>query len=155
MGFKSFMYHQAMQFKLVLMQHKGEMMKILVGYKGLNMGKDLLEIALKHAKAFGGEVLVVTSRKGKGKIEPQKIQIAEENLEEAKDYFDENGVPCKKYLLVRGFEAGEDLVNFAREKEVDEIIIGIKSRSKVSTLIFGSTAQAVILHADCPVVTVR
>ena len=59
--------------------NKGEMMKILVGYKGLNMGKDLLEIALKHAKAFGGEVLVVTSRKGKGKIEPQKIQIAEEN----------------------------------------------------------------------------
>ena len=36
-------------------------MKILVGYKGVNLGKDLLRIALEHAKAFKGEVLIVTS----------------------------------------------------------------------------------------------
>ncbi len=130
-------------------------MKILVGYNGVNVGKDLLEIALKHAKAFEGEVLVVTSRKGGGKIEPQGIKDAEENLENAKKYFEENGAACKTHLLVRGFEAGDDIVNFAREKDVDEIIIGVKSRSKVGKLIFGSTAQAVILQADCPVVTVK
>ncbi len=130
-------------------------MKILVGYKGVNVGKDLLEIALKHAKAFEGEVLIVTSRKGGGKIEPHKIQLAEENLEQAKKYFDENGVACKTHLLVRGFEAGDDIVNFAKEKKADEIIIGVKSRSKVGKLIFGSTAQAVILQAECPVVTVK
>jgi nucleotide-binding universal stress UspA family protein len=155
MGYKSFMYHQTMQCKPVLIQNQGGTMKILVGYKGLNVGKDLLKIALKHAKAFNGEVLVVTSRRGGGKIEPQRIQTAEENLEQAKKYFEENGVPCKKYLLVRGFEAGEDLVHFAEEKKVDVIIIGVKSRSKVGKLLFGSTAQAVILQAECPVLTVK
>jgi nucleotide-binding universal stress UspA family protein len=130
-------------------------MKILVGYKGVNVGKDLLEIALTHAKAFKGEVLVVTSIVGGGKSEQSHVQNAEENLEKAKKYFDDRGVPCKTHLLVRGLEAGEDLVNFANEKEVDEIIIGVKSRSKVGKLLFGSTAQAVILQADCPVLSVK
>ncbi|RLB89492.1 MAG: universal stress protein [Deltaproteobacteria bacterium] len=130
-------------------------MKILVGYKGINVGKDLLKIALTHANAFKGEVLIMTSMVGGGKTEQLKVQAAEENLEKAKKYFDENGVSCKTHLLVRGLDAGEDLVNFAIEKGVDEIIIGVKSRSKVGKLIFGSTAQAVILQAECPVLTVK
>ncbi len=130
-------------------------MKILVGYRGVDVGKDLLEIALKHAKAFDAEVLVVTSMKGGEKTEQPVFEEAEKNLKDAKQYFDENGVTAHIHLLVRGVEAGEDIVDFAREKRVDEIIIGVKSRSKVGKLLFGSTAQAVILQAPCPVVTVK
>jgi len=130
-------------------------MKILIGYKGVNVGKDLLEIALTHAKAFKGEVLIVTSMVGGGKAEQQKVQTAEDNLEKAKKYFEEQGVSCKTHLLIRGLEAGEDIVHFAIEKGVDEIIIGVKSRSKVGKLLFGSTAQAVILQAECPVLSVK
>lgn len=42
-------------------QHPENNMKILVGYRGTNVGQDLLELAHKHAVAFEGEVLVVTS----------------------------------------------------------------------------------------------
>jgi nucleotide-binding universal stress UspA family protein len=130
-------------------------MKILVGYKGVNVGKDLLKIALTHATAFKGEVLIVTSMVGGGKSEQSKVQTAEENLEKAKKHFDENGISCKTHLLIRGLDAGEDIVNFAIEKGVDEIIIGVKSRSKVGKLLFGSTAQVVILQAECPVLSVK
>jgi nucleotide-binding universal stress UspA family protein len=130
-------------------------MKILVGYKGTNVGKDLMDIAVKHAKAFDGEILVVTSMQGGEKTEKQEIVNAEENLANAKSYFDDFGVTSKTHLLVRGLEAGEDLVQFARENGVDEIIIGVRSRSKVGKLIFGSTAQLVILQAPCPVLTVK
>ncbi|MFZ1202247.1 MAG: universal stress protein [Desulfobacterales bacterium] len=41
------------------------------------------------------------------------------------------------------------------EHRVDQIFIGIKHRSKVGKLLFGSNAQHVILNAPCPVVTVR
>jgi nucleotide-binding universal stress UspA family protein len=58
-------------------------------------------------------------------------------------------------LLIRGLSAGEDLVEFANENEVDEIIVGVKRRSKVGKLLMGSTAQYVILQAECPVVTVK
>jgi nucleotide-binding universal stress UspA family protein len=50
---------------------------------------------------------------------------------------------------------GEDLVQFAKDNEADEIIVGVRRRSKVGKLMFGSTAQYVILEAACPVVTVK
>ncbi len=130
-------------------------MKILIGYKGTNVGKDLMDLAVKHAKAFDGEILVVTSLPGGDKTEQDKINLAEKNLEKAKTYFSEAGIKTDTHLLIRGFEAGEDLVRFAKEKGVDEIIIGVRSRSKVGKLIFGSTAQIVILDAHCPVLTVK
>lgn len=130
-------------------------MKILVGYKGTKIGKDLMEIAVRHAKAFNGDILLVTSMKGGEKTDKQDIVDAEKNLETAKAYFDDYGVKSETHLLVRGMEAGEDLVRFAKEKEVDEVILGVRSRSKVGKLLFGSTAQVVILEAHCPVVTVK
>ena len=130
-------------------------MKILVGYKGTDVGKDLMDIAVKHAKAFKGEILVVTSLTGGEKTEGEEIAKVEKNLKQAKSYFDGFDVKSKTHIIVRGLEAGEDIVKFAKEKNVDEIIIGVKSRSKVGKLIFGSTAQVVILEAHCPVLTVK
>ncbi|MCG8683605.1 MAG: universal stress protein [Desulfobacterales bacterium] len=130
-------------------------MKILVGYKGINVGKDLLKLAAKHAKAFEGIVVVATSMREGAENDQKKIVEAEKNLELAANFFKQNDVDCQTHLLIRGMEAGEDIVAFANEKQVDEILIGVKSRSKVGKLLFGSTAQAVILTANCPVVTVR
>ena len=58
-------------------------------------------------------------------------------------------------MSVRGLEPGEDLVRFAKEQNIDEILVGIKHRSKVGKFIFGSTAQYVILETPCPVLTVK
>jgi nucleotide-binding universal stress UspA family protein len=58
-------------------------------------------------------------------------------------------------LLIRGIAPGDDLVNFAKETQADEIIIGVKNRTKVGKLLLGSTAQAVVLNAPCPVVTMK
>jgi len=49
----------------------------------------------------------------------------------------------------------EHLVNFAEENEIDEIIVGVRTKSRVGKFILGSTAQYVILKAPCPVVTVK
>lgn len=130
-------------------------MKILVGYKGINVGKDLLELAVTHARAFGATVLVVTVMRDGAEQDQKRINDAEKNLEQAKSFFTDKGIDCQTHLLIRGLDAGEDIVAFANEKDVDEILIGVKSRSKVGKLLFGSTAQAVILSAACPVVTVR
>jgi nucleotide-binding universal stress UspA family protein len=130
-------------------------MKILVGYKGTNVGKDLMDIAAKHANAFGGEIVVVTSMIGGNATDQAKIDEAQNNLEQAKKYFDHLNIKNEIHLLIRGLGSGEDIVMFAREKNVDEIIIGVKSRSKVGKLIFGSTAQVIILQAHCPVLTVK
>jgi nucleotide-binding universal stress UspA family protein len=130
-------------------------MKILVGYDGTNSAKEALNLAKSHAKALDGSVEVVTSMQKGTESQRKEIEQAERGLEYAKTLFEEDKIACNTHLLIRGLSAGEDLVEFAKENEVDEIIVGVKRRSKVGKLLMGSTAQYVILQAECPVVTVK
>ncbi len=130
-------------------------MKILVGYRGTNVGRDLLRLAAEHAKAFGAEVLLVTSMPGGEKTTRDQVIEAEKKLDEAKLFLDEQGIKNETHLLIRGKTAGEDIVDFAAQNNCYEIVLGVKSRSKVGKILFGSTAQFVILKAMCPVVSVK
>ena len=130
-------------------------MKILVGYDGSNSAKDALALAKTHAQAFNAEVVVIASLTGGTVTHAVEVEHANDDLAFAQKMFDEAAIPCETKLLVRGMTPGEDLVQYAAEKAVDEIIIGIKRRSKVGKLLFGSNAQFVIIKAPCPVVTVK
>ncbi|NNF99016.1 MAG: universal stress protein [Desulfobacteraceae bacterium] len=130
-------------------------MQILVGYDGSNSSKAAVGLAVKHAKAFSGTVHLAASLIKGTENELEEIANAENELEEVKKTFDAEGVACETHLLIRGMTPGEDLVEFAREKGIEEIIMGVKRRSKVGKMVFGSTAQFVILNADCPVVTIK
>ena len=130
-------------------------MKILVGYDGTNAAKEALNLAKVHAKAFDGTVDIVTSMEKGTENQREDIEQAERGLEWAKSLFDDNDIACSTHLLIRGLTPGEDIVEFAEEKKVDEILVGVKRRSKVGKLLMGSTAQFVILQATCPVVSVK
>ena len=134
---------------------KEEEMKILVGYDGTNSAKEALNLAKSHAKAFSASVQVVTSMQKGTESERKEIEQAERGLEYAKSLFEEDDIPCNTHLLIRGLSAGEDLVEFANENQISKIIVGVKRRSKVGKLLMGSTAQYVVLQADCPVITVK
>ena len=130
-------------------------MKILVGYDGSNSAKEALSLAKIHAKAFGASVAVVTSMEKGTEGQREEISLSEKGLEWAKSLFEENNIDCDAHLLIRGLTPGEDIVEFAKENQVDEIIVGVKRRSKVGKLLMGSTAQYIILQAPCPVVSVK
>lgn len=132
-------------------------MKLLVGYKGgSNLAEDLLEHALARAIAFKASVIVVTVMKEGGEDDQAGINEAEAYLEKAGAFFTKKGIDCQTHLLIRGLGPGEDLLAFARENKVDEIVIGVKqSRRKIGNLLLGSTAQTVILKSPCPVVTMK
>ena len=130
-------------------------MKILVGYDGTNSAKEALNLAKSHSKAFGASVEVVTSMQKGTESERKDIEQAERGLAYAKSLFEEDGIACNTHLLIRGLTAGEDLVKFADENQIDQIVVGVKRRSKVGKLLMGSSAQYVILQAQCPVVSVK
>lgn len=129
-------------------------MKIMVGYDGSEASMRAMELAISHAQAFDGQIIAVASMDRGTENELEDINVLEEALKRLKNDIEAKGISCDTHLLIRGMSPGEDLVKYAREQEIGEIILTIQRKSKVGKLIFGSTAQHVILNAPCPVVTI-
>lgn len=56
--------------------------------------------------------------------------------------------------ILKGIPYAE-IIKFAEENSVDLIVIGTHGRKGLDRIIFGSTAEQVVKHAKCPVLTVR
>ncbi len=130
-------------------------MKIVVGFDSSNTAKAALDAALKRAAVMSAAVEVITSMEAGTDGDLPAIESAKADLEAVKDIAAKTDVACDTHLLIRGQSPGEDLVGFAREHGCDEIVVGVRRRSKVGKLLMGSTAQYVILNAHCPVLTVK
>jgi nucleotide-binding universal stress UspA family protein len=129
-------------------------MKLLVAYDKNTSTSKVLDKALKRAKESSAYVYLV--RTCDSDLKEREIRELDHRLNEIREeVFKKHGIDSEVHILIRGLSPGEDIVQYAYEKDVDEIIIGIKKRSKVEKMVFGSTAQYVILEAHCPVLTVK
>ena len=131
-------------------------MKFLVCYDETKEAKKALKIAQEHAKVWKAKLEVVNTLT---RIEPLKhsaVKKMEEKMEgDIKEILAEDDPPYEVNLLLTDLTSGEELVKFAEDQKMDLMFLGIVKKSKVGKLLFGSTAQYVILHAPCPVVTVQ
>lgn len=131
------------------------MKKIMVCYDRSKESKKAVRLARDLAQSLNGEVTIVTSLE-KGEPDNQdQINEAKAGLEYARSMVESKDVPCSTDLLIRGLEVGRDLVEFARDRKIDVMVIGIIRKSKVGKLFFGSTAQYIILKAPCPVLSLK
>jgi nucleotide-binding universal stress UspA family protein len=130
-------------------------MKLVVAYRASEVGEKVLALAIERARQSGAQVYLVTSLVGGGDTPVEIIEQARADLDQAVKLFADSGIAAEIHLLIRGLSAGEDLVRFAGEIGADEIIVGIWKKSRVGQLLFGSTAQEVILKAGCPVLTTK
>ena len=131
-------------------------MKFLVCYDETNEAKKALKVAREHAKIWKAELEVVYTITRVEPLKHSKVKKIEEKMEgEVKQILTEDDPPYEVQLLLTDLTSGEQLVKFAEDQKMDQIFIGIVKKSKVEKLLFGSTAQYVILHAPCPVVTVQ
>ena len=130
-------------------------MKILVSYSGTKESEAALELARKHAKIFDAKLLVVFSSEGGKGEKPEEINKIENDLESIQKDISKDGIECEVEQLVRGLTPGEDIVLFAEENDIEQIYVGIRKKSRTSKLILGSTAQYIILKANCPVTSVK
>ena len=128
--------------------------RILVGYDGSNASKEAVEVGKKHARAFDAKIYVVTCLEGSN-ASLEEVKQSEGELDGIKAVLDEAGIVNETHLLVRDETPGEGLVKFASDKEIDQIVIGVKRRSRVGKFLVGSTCRYVTLEAPCPVVTVK
>ncbi|MEE4600853.1 MAG: universal stress protein [Desulfobacteraceae bacterium] len=131
-------------------------MKFLVCYDETNEAKEALKVAQEHARVWNAKLEVVNAVIRIEPLKHSRVQKMEENLAgQVKDILGSDDPPYEVQLLLTDLTSGEQLVKFAEDLNIDLIFLGIVKKSKVGKLLFGSTAQYVILHAPCPVVTVQ
>ena len=131
-------------------------MNILVGYDGSNVSMSAVKLALKHGEINQTEIDVVRIKAQSPTLLYEEIQKAEREFEdEIGNLLKDTTSKYHTHLIVTTQSAGEALVEFAKKNQSLEIIIGVRRRSKVGKMVFGSTAQYVILSATCPVVTIK
>jgi nucleotide-binding universal stress UspA family protein len=131
-------------------------MKFMVCYDGTAESKEALKVAQEHAKIWKAKLEVVNSITRVEPLKHSQIKKMEDRLEaEVKDILGADDPPYEVQLLLTELTSGEQLVKFAEDEKIDQVFIGIIKKSKVGKFLFGSTAQYVILHSPCPVVTVQ
>ncbi len=131
-------------------------MKFLVCYDETNEARKALKVAREHAKIWQAELEVVNTITRVEPLKHSKVKKMEEKIEgEVKEILEEDDPPYEVQLLLTDLTSGEELVKFVEDQKIDQIFLGIVKKSKVGKLLFGSTAQYIILHAPCPVVTVQ
>lgn len=133
-------------------------MKIMVPYDGEAPSERALEVAVAQARGSGAEVHIVVSSPLKLEVQatdPQRPRVTERDMETMEARLRGEGVACVTAVLTSDLSHGENLVQYAVDHAVDRIVVGLRRTSKVGKMLFGSTAQYVILHAPCPVTSVK
>ena len=131
-------------------------MKVLVCYDNSSVSKNAVREAQKHAAQWNAEIKIVSVIMRVEPIKHTKLAKMEERLDlETQELFEDVAIPYTAQLYVDDLEPGEKIVEIAQRNKVSLIFLGIKKRSKIGKLLFGSTAQYVILNSPCPVVTVQ
>ena len=131
-------------------------MKLLVGYDGSNPSKAAVMQAQRYTEVCDTKIKVVHAITRVTPLSIDRIQETEQIFEkEIKNLFGSNHIAYKTTLLVGEADPGEQIVNYAKTINAEEIIIGCGGKSKMSKFIFGSTAQYVVMNALCPVMVVK
>src|SRR5713226_9809646 len=96
-----------------------------------------------------------------GLAEPMPIADISEQLEDSAERELPKLVDCEELhglnveeVIVHG-DAAAEIVRVAGERQVDLIVISSHGRTGLGRMIFGSTAEAVVRHATCPVLVVK
>lgn len=129
-------------------------MKIMVAYDGSEIAHRALLVAQKRARNLQAELHIFTAL-GNGKndaAQNSRLQILLNNFEQlCKD----SDIACTVETSTQALSVAEDIVRYARDHQIDEIVIGLRRRSQLGKLLFGSTSRQVILNAPCPVLSVK
>lgn len=128
-------------------------MKILVGYIPTPEGLAAIDWATSHATLVGGELIVVNTGKNGDYSHPQFATAQDIDALEAE--LTEKGIRHEIRRPTDGLPAADSILSTASEIGADMIVIGLRKRTAVGKLITGSSAQAILLSADCPVVGVK
>jgi nucleotide-binding universal stress UspA family protein len=145
-----------------------EVRSILLPTDFSDCGNYALAYATSLARKFEASIIcvhviepIVPSVGYSGMTEPLPIADISDQLEVSAEHELPKFAECEECagleveeLIVHG-EAASEIVRVAKDRQVDLIVISSHGRTGLGRMLFGSTAEAVVRHATCPVLVVK
>ncbi|HXG77640.1 MAG TPA: universal stress protein [Gaiellaceae bacterium] len=133
--------------------------RILVPMKLGDIGEEMVATAIALAKERGAEVDAITVVRVPrryplaGPLPPDVAARVDASLEEARALGEDHGVPVRTDV-VRARSIGHAIVEEARSRGADLIVLGSSPRWRRQSRFFSPTVDFVLRHAPCEVVVV-
>jgi nucleotide-binding universal stress UspA family protein len=128
-------------------------MPIVVGYVPTPEGRAAFERAIEEARLRGLRLIVVNASRGDALVDPRFASAQDWEAVEAK--LAASGVEHETARHVAAVDPADQLLRVAHETNAELIVIGLRHRTPVGKFILGSSAQTVLLAAECPVLAVK
>ena len=126
---------------------------IVVGYLPSPEGAAAYERAKEWARACSARLVVVNTGRNGDYSHPNFASA--QDVDAIRAELTEAGLEHEVFQPTDGRPAAEAILGAAIAHDADLVVIGLRRRSPVGKLITGSTAQQVLLDAQCPVLTVK
>lgn len=126
---------------------------IVVGYAPSARSEAALRRAVAEAQHHGARLVVVNGSTGDRYTDPSFA--SEDDLAGVRRLLEEAGVEFDVRQPVRGRDGAAEVLATADEENADLIVIGLRRRSAVGKLLMGSTAQRILIQAECDVLAVK
>jgi nucleotide-binding universal stress UspA family protein len=145
-----------------------EIRTILLPTDFSDCGNYALSFAASLARTFGASIIcvhviepMVPTVGYSGMTEPLPIADISDQLEDSAERELPKLAECEECaglaveeVIVHG-EAASEIVRVAKDRRVDLIVVSSHGRTGLGRILFGSTAEAVVRHAPCPVLVVK
>src|SRR6185503_447753 len=141
---------------------------ILVPTDFSECGNYALSYAASLARTFGASIVcvhviepMVPTVGYSGMTEPLPIADITEQLEDSAERELPKLAECQECAgleveeVIAHGEAAAEIVRVAKERNVDLIVVSSHGRTGLGRILFGSTAEAIVRHASCPVLVVK
>lgn len=141
-------------------------MTIIAGFVPREEGHAALRLAAEEAKLRDCKLIVVAvgnigehqtpqSRAyHQESVEQSKLKL-EQGLTDADPFLQGAGVSYETRAVVTSEIPADVLIELATHESAQFIVIGLRRRSAVGKLVFGSNAQRILINASCPVIAVH
>jgi nucleotide-binding universal stress UspA family protein len=127
---------------------------VVVGWVSGPEGEAAVEAAVEETRRRKGRLVVVHSSRG-GRGDAAAVIEVRDALDDLEARLRGEGLEVVIQDFVRGNDPADDLIETAETERAALIVIGLRRRSPVGKLLLGSNAQAILLRADCPVLSVK
>jgi len=133
--------------------------RILVPMKLGDIGEEMIATAIALAKERGAEIEAITVVRVprryvlEGELPPDVAARVDASLDEARLLGEDHGVEVRTGV-VRARSIGHAIVDEARERSVDLIVLGSSPRWRRQSRFFSPTVDFVLRHAPCEVLVV-